>query len=1320
MASASYFQDDFRGGEWSPFAQGRMTDPVYKAAMNVCRNVIPTEEGAALRRSGTRWLEKTRKSRPAKFLQFAFSQEAPYIMEFTALKLRFFAGVDLVLEDVEFVVAGVTQADPAVVSTNDAHGFVDGDAVRFIKPEGEALGGIGPLMNRTFEVDAPSGNSFALTDPEAFSFDGADVDLTDIVIAVARVLEFDTVYTYPELLDLRRIQGEGQVILLCPGFKPYSVEDITVAGAEGDFKAFDLDPSVFLDGPYLDAVEDGSLLTPSGVSGTITLTETGSAVSFQDTDVGRMIRLRSTPAAWNSATSYTSGDSVKFGDSFFTALTDNDSKQPDISFDDWALDPSAASWTWGTISTRMSNSVVTFLIKGDNLLSTSTITEWRLGAYSDTTGWPTCGTYHEGRLWLGGVIGNRFDASVSNKFLTFSPTATDGTVADNNAISYVLNAADVNPIQWMQADDQGVLMGTQSGEWLVRASSLNDPLTPTSAQAHRMTNYGSANIEPARAGNSVMFVNRHQRRLFEYTAYGEAKFGAANLSVNSKHLAAPGIAEVAYTQELTPVLWVRMEDDSLAGCTYKRDNPLGTQSANFAGWHRHDMGSGRTFTSIENGFSSYGILDALYCVTNNDDDIHFAEVMMPLFDEDFDIELAWFVDQGTLPAIAVVNDAGTSIRLWNFSHLAGETLAVFAAGLDLGDYTVTAGGYIDIPLGDPDVADGLFTATFLQNLTDNPLENYFGQGVFIHKGQREPGTVDGSGVLQLIAAAGDVTGNSFGSHAVDWDAGLVVTRTSGADIGYRVYNVDDGSMLTDRVAAGGFEASDPFCFGTNGRLYTHQSVGPDRSLLCMNATTLADIDELVDGQLHLPLDMIGFDSGGTPFIMELATQAATWSVADEGITIIEATEGAMGVVGFPSGHLSYTRFGVSADYDGGSPCAGRSQVISGHTYGEAYVLAHRNGGLSARTNVRWTLYRTYVFDGTLGFATVGVIDPSSIEATWTHFSECAFGCYDETDGNIIGFARTAPLSAWDVGTAYQVQNGVQGSDGHAYWAKGNTTGHDPISDAGVHWADLGAYNPTSTDYIFKVNSGNATIMWATAVDDIFPTGESVASRSLYTSRCQAGRFGLFGGGNLLTDKPYLVIDTATGDRSDSITIKGVSVAVSQYSFDDFRGAITFKGSYTQAAGTPLPVPPNTPNTFSASWLVITGIEGSLDEDPYLIPIVAGYPFTSQGQILRPVEQSDTGAVNGPAFGKTRRSHEFACLLHRSKGVSFGTEFASLRPAEFKSPGGTAYNAGQLYSGTFQNTLEDDYSTDSMLAWETTRPLPTSVLAIGAYLKTQDK
>ena len=140
-------------------------------------------------------------------------------------------------------------------------------------------------------------------------------------------------------------------------------------------------------------------------------------------------------------------------------------------------------------------------ILGPALLYTNPILTWRLGVYSNTTGWPTCGTYYEGRLWLAGAVANRFDGSVSNGILggtvNFAPTDQYGVVAASNGISYTLNSDTVNPIFHMTPDLQGIICGTQGGEWLVVAPTAG-PIAPNNIAARNITKHGSSNILPCR------------------------------------------------------------------------------------------------------------------------------------------------------------------------------------------------------------------------------------------------------------------------------------------------------------------------------------------------------------------------------------------------------------------------------------------------------------------------------------------------------------------------------------------------------------------------------------------------------------------------------------------------------------------------------------------------------------------------------------------------------------------------------------------------------------------------------------------------------
>jgi hypothetical protein len=334
----------------------------------------------------------------------------------------------------------------------------------------------------------------------------------------------------------------------------------------------------FVDGPYLDPYNNAAIslssigLTPSGTSGLITLTAAalnGAAAPaiFAPTDVGRQLRLFSAPRTWQGNVDYNPGDLVIFNGQVFVEIKPNVPSigdQPDITPTAWTLEGGLrAIWIYGTITEFISPIGVQFQIQGpgnNRLLYTTPIELWRLGVYSGTTGYPTCGCYHEGRVWLGGAVSNRFDCSMSNGIsaatlneIMMSPTAIDGTVAADNGISYTLNASDVNKILWMQSDQQGILCGTAGGEWLIQATTANLPLSPTNIQGHRYTTVGCANIEPKRTPMTLVFVQKFLRKIVEFfpDVYS-GRLTAPNLTQTAKHLTVGNLLELAYQDELSP------------------------------------------------------------------------------------------------------------------------------------------------------------------------------------------------------------------------------------------------------------------------------------------------------------------------------------------------------------------------------------------------------------------------------------------------------------------------------------------------------------------------------------------------------------------------------------------------------------------------------------------------------------------------------------------------------------------------------------------------------------------------------------------------
>jgi hypothetical protein len=134
----------------------------------------------------------------------------------------------------------------------------------------------------------------------------------------------------------------------------------------------------------------------------------------------------------------------------------------------------------------------------------------------------------------------------------------------------------------------------------------------------------------------------------------------------------------------------------------------------------------------------------------------------------------------------------------------------------------------------------------------------------------------------------------------------------------------------------------------------------------------------------------------------------------------------------------------------------------------------------------------------------------------------------------------------------------------------------------------------------------------------------------------------------------------------------------------------------------------------------TVIEGSFNGGNF--PALVGKGYSSRGQILRPVAPEQTGARTGPAFGKTRRSNRFVALLHQTLGIKFGTTFTTkgLLPQVLKDAvTDAAAPPTEPFSGMWRNSLEDEYSFDSMIGWEVVRPYPATVVSVGAFVETTD-
>ena len=289
----------------------------------------------------------------------------------------------------------------------------------------------------------------------------------------------------------------------------------------------------FKRGPYLDQNTTGTTMTPSGTSGSVTIT--ASSNTFVSTDVGRLIKFSDGHA---KITNFSSATQV-------TATTT------------------------------------------DNFSGTGGTTDWSLGTFTSTKGFPRAVSFFEQRLVFAGTTSfpQTIFASESGLYEEFD--VGSGNAAD--AFIYTIAANRVNVIRWL-APARDLIVGTVGGEFKV-GRPTGEPLKPDNVQITQQTTYGGYTTQPIQIGNAVLFVQRQQKKVREFAYRFESDaYLAPDMTLLAEHITGKGIVDVDYAQEPDSIYWAVRKDGALLGLTYQREEDV-------IAWHRHILGGsyGLTF-----------------------------------------------------------------------------------------------------------------------------------------------------------------------------------------------------------------------------------------------------------------------------------------------------------------------------------------------------------------------------------------------------------------------------------------------------------------------------------------------------------------------------------------------------------------------------------------------------------------------------------------------------------------------------------------------------------------------------------------------------
>jgi hypothetical protein len=387
-------------------------------------------------------------------------------------------------------------------------------------------------------------------------------NLTGLITQNGAAVEVPTPYQSQDLGALQVIQSNDVLFFTHQNYPPQRLSRYA------DNSWF-FEPINFTSQPFMPANTTSTTLTASGSTGVVQIT--GSSPLFLSTDVGRLIQF------------------------------------------------AGSSTSIATITAFQSPTVVTAQTTG--ALPLTATTDWELGSWSASSGYPATATFYEDRLHLAGtrVEPQTLWASVVGNYYNFTP----GTNA-SDALTLKLLSRQFNSVSWL-LPFKTLMAGTSNALWSIGSSNVRDlALYAETARAIEDVAYGFTSVPPVIMNKSVLGIQAGGQKVRELAYSFELDgFESQDITLLNSPITGPGIKQLAVQRLPFEILWCLRTDGVLIGLTFDK-------TQNTIAWHRHNLsGFVNSICCVEQG-----ALTQLYLVVTrvfNDESSQTFERLSPYF-----------------------------------------------------------------------------------------------------------------------------------------------------------------------------------------------------------------------------------------------------------------------------------------------------------------------------------------------------------------------------------------------------------------------------------------------------------------------------------------------------------------------------------------------------------------------------------------------------------------------------------------------------------------------------------------------------------------
>lgn len=429
--------------------------------------------------------------------------------------------------------------------------------------------------------------------------------------------------------------------------------------------------------------------------------------------------LESSTGPWVDVTTYTTNDTISFDDALSNQIA-------------WyRIGVKTGGYTSGTVDLELNYSggsvdgitrVTSFISSTSceaevivDLGATTATSFWAEGEWSDLRGWPTAVGLYESRLvWAGQ---DKQWLSITDAFDGFDETFE----GDAGPISRSIGSGPVDTVNWL-LPTQRLIIGSHGAEHSCQSNSLDEPLTPTNFNIKTISTQGSAGVQAVKVDYRGMFVQRGGTRLYELSPNTDFyNYESNDLTLLIPEIGKPSIVRIAVQRQPDTRVHCVRSDGTVAILVYdKREEVI-------------------AWVELETD----GLVEDVYVLpgaAGNDEDQVYYTIARTINGATVRYHEKWAMESqavgGTVnrqaDAFVTFTNSPAAVTVGGLTHLIGESVVVWADGKCPEDgsgliktFTVNGSGQITLDTAASSGIVGLpYTADFLSAKIGKSLTSY--------------------------------------------------------------------------------------------------------------------------------------------------------------------------------------------------------------------------------------------------------------------------------------------------------------------------------------------------------------------------------------------------------------------------------------------------------------------------------------------------------------------------------------------------------------------------------------------------------------------